>query len=351
MRTAHNSQFSILNSQFLLVGLAFVLLLCAGPARAQMDLSQVSGQPLPSPDVPIGTMTVRVIRGSITNNVAGQTVEVTVDGSARKLTTDANGRAEVTGLRPGARVKAVTVVDGERVESTDITIGSSGIRLMLVAGAGSAARPGEAAPKAPAGPPVSGTVAFGPESRVVAEFADDRLSLYYLLDVVNPTPSPVDTGGPLIVELPSEARGATLMQDSTRQATVSGSRVTILGPFAPGSTPVRVAFELPASSGTAHVSSKIPAAMPHVIVIVGQIGGLDLVSPQIGGKRELTDEGQRILVGTGPALEAGQTFAFDITGLPHHPTWPRYLALTLAGSIMTAGIWAAVAAGPRRRRA
>lgn len=327
--------------------LFLLLVLAAAPAAAQMDLKQVSGQPLPSADLPAGTMTVRVVRGGLTNNVPNQPVQVTVDGSTRTLTTDAGGRVEVTGLKPGARVKVVTTVDGERVESQDITIGSGGIRVMLAAGlADAAASAGTAAAAAP----VSGTVAFGRESRIVAEFADDRLSVYYLMDIVNPAKTPVDIGGPLILDLPREARGATLMQDSSPKATLGGPRVTVVGPFAPGTTSVRVAFELPTSGGRARISSKLPAALPELVILVGQLGGLDLESPQITAKRNVVDQGLPILAATGPALQAGQTLDFEITGLPHHPVWPRNLALALAGSIMVTGIWAAVAAGPRRRR-
>jgi hypothetical protein len=161
----------------------------------------------------------------------------------------------------------------------------------------------------------------------------------------------VDTGGPLILELPREALSATLLQDSSKQATVNGSHVIVTGPFPAGRTPVRVGFEMPASGGRAHVVATLPAALPQAIVIVGQIGGLDLISPHLNSKREVTDQGQRIIVGTGPAREAGQTLEFQITGLPYHPRWPRYVALALAASIMTAGMWAAFVAGPRRTRA
>ena len=330
--------------------LAAMLIGFAAPVAAQMDLTQVSGQPLPSPDLSPGTLTVRVIRGAITNNVANQDVELTVDGAVRRLKTDVSGHVELTGLKPGTQVKAVTVVDGQRIESKDITMGTTGIRVMLVARLdASGASPG--APSSPAISPVKGTVAFGPESRVVAEIADDQLNVYFLMDVINSGQGPVDMGGPLILDLPREAQGAGLLQDSTRQATVSGSRVTVTGPFPAGKTPVRVGFSLPVSGGTAHVTSKLPAALPQVIVIVGQSGGLGLTSPQISAKREVTDEGQRIVVGTGPGLPAGGTLTFDITGVPHHATWPRYLALTLAGGIMTAGVWAAATARPRRKRA
>src|SRR5439155_12138366 len=118
---------------------------------------------------------------------------------------------------------------------------------------------------------------------------------------------PVDTGGPIVVDLPKEARSAGLLQDSTKQGTLNGTRVITVGPFAPGKTPVRVGFELPAQNGTAHIASKLPATLPQLIVIVGQIGGLDLVSSQISNKHEVPDQGEQLLVGTGPTLQAGQT--------------------------------------------
>jgi hypothetical protein len=46
---------------------------------------------------------------------------------------DAAGRAQVSGLKPGARVKASVVVDGTRLESQEVTIAQSGIRFVLAA--------------------------------------------------------------------------------------------------------------------------------------------------------------------------------------------------------------------------
>jgi hypothetical protein len=318
-------------------------------AQTEMpDLRQVSGKPLPSPDVPAGTVTVRVIRGSFANNLVGQPVDVTVDGKKQTLTTDEAGRVQVSGLKPGSHLKAVAVVSGERVESEDVTIGATGLRIMLVATDPDAATRASEDQKLATGPAVKGMVVFGPESRIVAELAQDRLTVYYLFDVLNTARSPVDIGGPLMIDLPREAVGAALLQDSTKQAAVAGARITVLGPFAPGSTPVRAAFELPAANGTAEIVSNLSAALQQLIVIVAQTGGLDLESPEITAKREVTDQGERILVGTGPAIQAGGRIAVNITGIPHHPMWPRYLALALAGSIMTAGIWAAATAGSRR---
>src|SRR4029077_10061177 len=103
---------------------------------------------------------------------------------------------EVSGLKPGAHVKATTVVDGQKVESQDITIEATGIRVMLVAGLPGTAGGKPAGPVS--GPPVKGGISFGPESRIVAEFAEDRLNIYYLMDIVNAGTAPVDPGGPVV---------------------------------------------------------------------------------------------------------------------------------------------------------
>src|SRR5687768_7279738 len=64
------------------------------PPGAQMpDPKQMSGVPLPTTDLPAGTVTVRVVRGALSNLVTGQAVELVGDASA-KGTTDGAGRAE-----------------------------------------------------------------------------------------------------------------------------------------------------------------------------------------------------------------------------------------------------------------
>src|SRR4029078_7362742 len=143
------------------------------------DPKQMSGMPLPVPDVTVGTVTVRVIRGSLANPLKGETVDLS--GASKTATTDEAGRATFTGLTPGTRVKASVVVDGERVESQEFDApNAGGLRLMLVAAAvptaggmrwmlvaTDAAREQKAAEdrKLAAAPPVDGVVVIGGESR------------------------------------------------------------------------------------------------------------------------------------------------------------------------------------------
>jgi hypothetical protein len=315
------------------------------------DPKQISGVPLPAADVPAGTVSVRVIRGDFSNNVSGQPVEFLVDGKTRTAKTDEGGRAVVEGLAPGAHVTAATVLDGTRITSQEITIGSSGIRVVLVGvDPGAAARDADRRRLA-AGPAVKGLVVLGPESRVIAELANERLTIYYVLQIVNSARTPVDIGGPLIFNLPPEAQGPALLDPAPPNATVNGSRVTVTGPFAPGETTLQVAYGLKLGDGAVTLAQTFPATLEQLTVLVPKVGPIDITSPQLPTKRNITDQGQPLILATGPGIPAGGTLSLEIVGLPRRPVWPRDLALTLAGLIMATGIWAAVVPVPRRRAA
>ncbi len=318
-------------------------------ARVQTpDPKAMSGSVLAVSDLPAGTVTVRVVRGSFDQNMAGQRVEFTIDTVRRVETTDASGRATVSGLPRGARVTAVAVVGQERLVSQEAVVGPTGLRIILVATDPAAAARADEDRALAAAPPVRGMVVLGGDSRVVVDFATDKLQVFYLLDVVNSARSPVDIGGPLIFDLPRTARGTAVMQGSSPQATANGARITVTGPFAPGTTPVRIAYELPHGGANVRLEQRWPAALQETTVIVARVGNMDASSPQFASTRTRTEDDQTFILGLGAGIAAGQSLAVDITGLPHHPRWPRYTALALAAAIMAVGIWAA--ATPSRRR-
>src|SRR5205085_2898198 len=101
------------------IAFAVLLALAAGSASAQVpgmpDARQMSGVPLPVGDLANGTVTVRVVRGAMTNPLAGQTVSLIVGSATLTATTNDAGRAEFPSLTPGARVKAAVTVAGERL--------------------------------------------------------------------------------------------------------------------------------------------------------------------------------------------------------------------------------------------
>jgi hypothetical protein len=327
--------------RILAVALVLATWKAAGPLSAQTgmpDLRQMSGVPLPASDMPAGSVSVRVVRGSFADNVVGVPVTLVINGRGSDIQTDAAGRAEISGVAVGSRVKAFTVVDGERLETQEITIGQTGFRFILSTGTKAAAG---------AAPAVTGTVVFGPGSRIIAQLDDDQLFVFYVLSIVNGAASPVDIGGPLTVELPQGARGTTLVEDSSPQATASGPRVIVAGPFLPGTTRVNIRFELPYSGPTATIEQRWPAPLQQVQVFALKTGEMDLESPQLATKQSAMQEGLPIIVASGPGLGAGQALRLEITGLPYHAAWPRYVALALAGAIMSVGIWAAFPRSPR----
>jgi hypothetical protein len=308
------------------------------------DPSLIHGRAIPAPELPSGTVTVRVVREAIGNNVVGQSVQLTAAGRSRTAGTDEQGRAEFTGLPQGAEATAEATVDGERLVSQPFLVpASGGLRVILVAGLQEAAerRKREAAAGA-AAPPVRGTVVLGRESRIVLEFQDDLLHAFYVLEVLNNARTPVDIGGPLIIDLPSGAAGAATFEGSSPNTTVSGDRVTVTGPFPPGTTPVHVRFRLRLDRVNTTIEQVWPARIEQLNVVVERIGTVGISSPQFSAVEESrAEDGTQFLFANGPALPGGATLQFQLTNLPVHSRTPQFVALGIASAILGIGAWLA----------
>jgi hypothetical protein len=300
------------------------------------DPKQMSGIPRPVDDLPKGAISVRLIRGELSNNIAGHPVDLHIGSEVRTVKTDEAGRAQFNDVPAGATVKATSEVDGEHIESQEFPAPSDGgIRLMLVATDKAKAAAAAAAPA------VTGHVVIGEQSRIVMQPREEALEVYYLLDIANNAKSPVNTAAPFEFDMPDGARGCGIMQGSSPLAAVSGAHVTVTGPFAPGSTFVQVACEVPAESGDVAIEQRFPAALEHLAVVVKKVGDTTLRSPQLREQRELPSEGDVFIAATGGAVAAGQPIELNVGGVPHHSAAPRRIALGLAMAIALAGVWAA----------
>lgn len=329
--------------------LAFALVLAAAPISAQMppaagaqmpDAKGMSGVPLPTPDLPPGTVTVRVVHGSMDKPIAGVTVEIT--GGARKETGE-NGRAEFSGLQPGSSVKAFVVVGEERLETQEIKVPSNGgVRVMLVATDPELEKRAAEDRKLAEGPAQRGTVVLGGDSRFVFEMGDGGLNVFNLFQIVNTARVPVDTGGPIVFELPAGAEHAEMMEGSSSLATAAGKRVEVKGPFPPGTSLVQFAYTMPYAGDSLTVRQVMPAQLTQLTVIAQKIGAMHLVSPQMTQHGDREAEGQTYILGQGPAVAAGGAVEFAFTGLPYTATWPRNLALFLAVLILLGGVFYSV---------
>jgi hypothetical protein len=340
-------------------GLLLVALLAqmppfAGQGGRMPDPKQMSGVPLPVQDLPVGTATARVIRGQLTNPLEGQTVELTGAGAVKSAKTDGSGRATFSGLQPGSRVKMSVTVGSEKIDSQEFDVpAQGGVRVMLVATDAATEARAAADRKLSEEPPVDGTVVLGDQSRLLMEIGDDALNVFNLVQVVNTAKRRVQTPAPLVFQLPKEAVGAGMLEGSTPNAVAAGNKVTVNGPFAPGTTTVQFAYSIPLGSETITIDQKMPAPLSQIAVIVQKAPGMELSSPQIRDQREMPADGQTYIVGRAGAVRAGESLSLALSGLPHRPTWPRNVALTLAIVVVAAGAWSATRrpeAGEKDRR-
>ena len=287
---------------------AIVLLVCVAGAvlRAQPDPRQMSGIPRPDPNLADGLITVRVIRGSFANNVVGHPVELRAGDTVSTVDTDAEGRASFASLSPGSRVTVATTLDGQTLESHPFP------------------------------------TPLGQDSRILIELGEETIEVYYLLDVLNVADGPVEPQTAFELMLPPGAQAGTVLQGSPPRTVVDGSRAWVSGAFAPGITPVRVAYILPYSSGSLVLSQTFPADFDQLLVFVEKWGAMDLASALIDERGEMaagTAGGLPLLWGAGARVPAGQLVELEISGLPHHSGWPRIIALSLSGLIVAVSFW------------
>ena len=291
------------------VGVLLAVLLGAMPATAQMpDLRQMSGVPLPTGEMPDGTVSVRVVRETLSNNQAGVTVTIAGEGVSASAATDAQGRAIFSGVRTGATVRASVSAAGETVTSQPFPVpAQGGVRLILVLGLGSpasgATQPGgdagqvEQTPAAPAGGPAAppaapGRVVLGAQTRTIVEVVDGALEVFHVFEIANIADHPVKVGAPIEFTMPEGVRTVTLLEGSTKQARVFDRKLVIAGPFASGRTMAQVAYRLPYSGPTATVAVTLPLPMIQTNLIVRRLGDTRVVAPVLAKSREAQVEGR-----------------------------------------------------------
>ncbi len=332
-----------------ITGALAALLLLAAPGRAQPDLRQMNGIVLPSADLPDGAISVRVVRQTLANNLPGIQVTLTGPGVSQSAATDESGRAIFTGVPAGTTIVAAVTVDGETVRSQAFEApASAGVRLLLATGLGAAdgaAPPTGASPAAPAdpatpvGPAAPGTLVLGNQWRTIVDFNNERLEVVHIFEFVNAASHAVSVEAPLTITMPDGALQLTLLEGSTSQARVFERELVVAGPFAPGRTMAQVAYALPIAGARREIALTLPVASMATNVIVRRLGDTHLVEPVLPQSREAQAEGRTYFTGTGPGQPAGSAMRLVLDGIPHHPLWPRYTALTVAGIIVGIGLW------------
>jgi cytochrome c biogenesis protein CcmG/thiol:disulfide interchange protein DsbE len=108
-----------------------IVLVCGLAASASAQPAGALGKPLPSADLPVGTISVRVIDGAISAPLAGITVWLKVDGAPRTAQTDAAGRAVFAGVRVGAEVTAAISSPASVFSDAFVVPDHGGTRILM----------------------------------------------------------------------------------------------------------------------------------------------------------------------------------------------------------------------------
>jgi len=325
---------------------AVVGLLAVAGTDAQMpDPKQMSGIPLPSGDVPKGSVSVRLVRGTLDRPVTGHPVQLHAGETTQTVKTDQEGRSVFSGVLPGLPVHVLAEVDGERLESQTFGLPpEAGVRMVLVAGAGSGGGAVGDPMVAPASAAIPGEVAFGGDSRIQIEFDDDTIEVFYLLELVNANSTPVNPKNEVVFELPEGAEQAAMLEGSSTQAAVKGRVVSISGPFAPGTTPIQLAFSMSPAGPNRTLIQTFPISWLRTQVTMTRTGAAAISSPQFTTANQMQGEGQPFLMGVGGTLASGQEFSLSLTGLPSRSRVGRYATIVIALLVLGWGILAATSA-------
>lgn len=332
--------------------LLVVCLLSAAAAAQAQDMpnpEMVHGKALPERNLPDGTVTVRIARESIGNWLPGQTVRVHANGRELTARTDDQGRAQFSTLPRDAELRAEATVDGEVLVSDPFRVPSSGgLRVILIAGIAQAAerRKAQAAAEL-AAPPVKGVVSLGGDTRIIAEFENDALFVFYQLDIINTARAPVDIGGPFELTLPQRAAGASLMEGSPKTASIDGRYLEVQGPFPPGTTTVNVQFQLRYPGPRLTIEQQFPVAVQQLPFFIERLGNLTATSPQMRPDGERSGNSGAVFAAlTSSSLPANSTVSIELNNLPAQSRLAGWVAVGLALGVIGLGVWLSVMRRP-----
>ena len=187
-----------------------------------------------------------------------------------------------------------------------------------------------------------GVVEIGRESRIILEFQDDNLTVFYLLEIVNNARTPIDIGGPLLIELPTGAAGASMMQGSSPQRQRAWRH-------ADDHRAVRARQDDRRRSASR--CRKPAQSLTIAQTVAGGAGAgvrrrredrrhADVVAAADRHPRDDTRTAQPfIMAHRWPRRTPGDTLVLNLTGLPAHSQTPRNVGAGAGGADLRVGAW------------
>ena len=339
----------------------------AQPAPEAADVQDMAVRPLMVGELPVGTVTVRVGRGSLTNAAVGVDVVATVaapDGkaSARTEKTKADGRATFSGLPVGATFQAQTVVDDERLQTASFTIPTEGgARLMLVSKAeegaentppanphaaahGHGGTPAETVSDAGEGTSDPSVVRVSSSSKLLIDMREDSLAVMENLVLENTSDRifRAEHGG-IAIPLPAEANGVEAIEGSSHLELDQGSTIFLREAIPPSGSPrgpaqARFGFLLPiAGENSVTFRQPMPFGIENPVVMVPESDHLKLTAPGLQALApQADDRGVQIQIFQLASVPRNGVLSITVSGLPARSRVGQTIVTVLIAALLFA---------------
>lgn len=347
-------------SQAALLGICGLLLaLASSPALAQdppLDHKGSMSAPLFVEDLPVGSVSVRIARPSMTEPIVGENVVgswTTKDGKANSATvkTGADGRAIFAGVPVSSTFGAKATIEGKALTTTQFTVpAQGGTRLLMIIGAQANEALSEMAkgvhPDALDKTSDLSVLRISSGSRMMVELREDAIGVMQNLLVENTSDKVFDPGQRgLLIPLPDGFAGAEKLPGGADLEIKEGAGVFLHTLIPPTQAPaaavqVRVGYVL-----ATHETPEFDIVQPMPL---GLQGGLILVPDQIPitlsapGMRMLApahdDDGNVMRMYDLEAVAPGQALRMTVRGLPTRNQVGKWIAAGLVGLLIIAGI-------------
>jgi len=353
-------------------GWAALLLSAASFSAQDADEQAMAARPLMVGDLPVGTVTVRVGRGSLSNAAVGVKVEVTLtapDGTSSKRTEDtkADGRATFSGLPVGAKFHAEVVVDGERLQTASFPIPEQGgARLMLLSssegedrgeeattnphvGGHGHGNPAEASVDALA-EPLSGhtsdpsVLKVSSSSKLFIDLREDALAVMENLVLENTSDKIFSAGQTgLAIPLPAGANNIGALEGGAHLGMQEGASMFLREAIPPAAAPgipvqARFGFFVPTTGeGSITLRQPMPLGLDTALIMVPErshltlsVPGLQAVAPQAD------DEGAQLHIFQLAAVPRNGVLTITVSGLPTRGRLGKTVATALVAALLLA---------------
>ena len=359
-------------------------------ARAKVSPSKLVVRPLGRVKSPVtdaalvdGTVDVQVQRrGDGVEGIAVAIVEAEGGAAVKDARTDGEGRAVLTEVAGGVKLKVRAVVHGRTLESPPFELpAKGGVRIGIAVDwqeveslrarfSGIAAGADKVyvaravgSPRPTLSPPFQMTEARGATTQMIVfpgvllamhggtSLDDDKLWFEVQFTVLNPAATPYDPGpGGLRIPLPKGYVGASVKEEMAARVKVDEDRGLVWrGAVPPGTKAFIAQFALPTDGGEVDFDMALPHGAIQSQLVLEDLPGMQLDLPAGVQRDTRSQQGRKFVLLGGIERRPGEQLAFKIAGLPQAPAWRRWVRRGAGLAVLALLGWALVAITRGRR--